>query len=61
MIVHCDVDCTYQKDGYCQIECPYQPNGCVHCVYVMKRSDYESGDCINPQEPQSPGEYFSRR
>lgn len=48
-IIQCDEDCIYQQDGYCQLELPsaitnYTGDGCVHCIRVIPKQKYESGD-----------------
>lgn len=57
MLVHCNQDCAYQKNGYCTMEPPsaaahYEPNGCVRCIQEIPRNDYESGKEVMPAEPQ---------
>jgi hypothetical protein len=61
MLIHCDQDCSYQKDGYCTIEvlANYQPNGCVRCIQAISRTDLESGNAAIPAvEPQKPVVHF---
>jgi hypothetical protein len=64
MIVRCDQDCKYQKDGYCTIEPPsaiahYEPNGCVRCIQMLSRNDYEAGDTVaTPAKQQTPPSQF---
>lgn len=63
MLVHCDQDCVYQKNGYCTVEPPsaqahYEPNGCVRCIHTISRSDYESGNAAMPAELQMPPVHF---
>lgn len=63
MLIHCDQDCMFQKDGYCTVESPspltrYEPNGCVRCMQVISRKEYESGVALTPESPQMPPARF---
>jgi hypothetical protein len=64
MLIHCNQDCTYQKDGYCMIDSDvnarlhYMPNGCVRCIQTVSRTDYESGKGATPVELQMHPEHF---
>ncbi len=63
-LIQCDVDCVYQKDGYCSLEMPsaitnYTGDGCVHCIRVIPRKAYESGEIpFIPSEHQTLHEPF---
>jgi hypothetical protein len=63
MLVHCDQDCAYQKDGYCTVEPPsaithYEPNGCIHCVRTIPRAVYEANTTTPAEAPQKPVSHF---
>jgi hypothetical protein len=63
MLIHCDQDCMFQKNGYCTVEPPspiarYEPNGCVRCMQVLSRADYENGVPLTPEPPQKPPAHF---
>ncbi len=67
-IIQCAEDCIYQKDGYCSLEIPsaitnYTGNGCVHCIRVIPKREYEQKGLgtITPTEPQTPLLPFSRQ
>ena len=56
-IIQCDEDCIYQCDGYCTLEMPsaitnYLGDGCVHCIKVTPRRDFDASK--NPTQPQMP-------
>lgn len=64
-IIQCAEDCIYQKDGYCSLDMPsaitnYTGNGCVHCIHVLTKEEYEKGGLIHtlihtePQRPHAP-------
>ena len=60
-IIQCAEDCIYQKDGYCSLDMPsaitnYTGNGCVHCIHVLTKEEYEKGGLIHtePQRPLAP-------
>lgn len=63
-IIQCDEDCVYQEDGYCILDMPsavtnYTGNGCVHCIHVLPRKDYEAGTAVfTPSEPQMPPAHY---
>ncbi|HIU31105.1 MAG TPA: hypothetical protein IAB66_02920 [Candidatus Caccousia avistercoris] len=63
-LIQCDEDCVYQKDGYCMLEMPsaitnYTGDGCVHCIHVIPRGEYESGaKKFIPSERQTPPLHF---
>lgn len=58
-IIQCAEDCVYQRDGYCSLDMPsaitnYTGNGCVHCIHVLSREEYEKGGLLTHTEPQRP-------
>lgn len=63
-IIQCDEDCVYQQDGYCLLDTPsaitnYTGNGCVHCIHILPRKEYEEGKVsFNLSGQQMPPAHF---